>query len=704
MIPETANPHARVELSGFSKDGAPDNETALRIVVQDTETTESWLQTKMWNIRWLEADILYQSPPMLAVWEGTSVPMANVSKFTVATHVNSLKGQATAGLFYDNPPFVLLPRPGTTQDTVRAITAVQATQLDLMGFQKEVGLGFFQGLLFGTTIFKWGWKEETRILKQYVRRREPLQAETIPGQPQQIDTEESDEIEVEEREELVCFPWLENIDVRHVFVDPGCRTPDIRDAKFVIHRIDMTYRDLIALKNDPFAEYNLPSEVTIKEWFEPPIEGQSSGPTGGNQAENYNQNTNYMHHAMARFQKTTVDPLDEPLEVLERVTNDRIITVLARRLVIRNEKNPFGKINYYSVNWWNNPDAFWGNGLGRVLGGEQRVQQGLTNGLLDITSLVLHPTYVRARGANVHTQQIRQRIGGIIDVDVDKTKGVNSTRDAFTLLEQPRLPTEVFAEIQASEARAESSSGANELLTQGAMPARGRTSIGRTATGAGGLMSAVANRLGSFVEDFVKQVYEPWLWQMYDLNRERLPLYVLRRMLNEELGEAFDKDSVLGGRRPAFFNAGIKSFDVLAGSHLAAKQQMAQSLSLMIQLFENPQTMQTLAEINGEYVDLKELLHMIHDVSGWRNFYDIVKPMTPEMIQRKEQIIPAVLKAQVDGQQNEQKFNQQQKLLDQENLAKAAREVMRQVFEKAATPEAVTGLVGGTGFGTVTPS
>jgi hypothetical protein len=401
-------------------------------------------------------------------------------------------------------------------------------------------------------------------------------------------------------------------------------------------------------------------------------------------------------HAAPRFEKTTADPLDEPLELLERVDNDKIIAVLNRVRVIRNEKNPFGKINWYSVNWWSNQDCFWGSGLGRVLGGEQRVQQGLTNAMLDITSLISQPTYVRARGANVPTQQIRQRIGGIIDVDVDRAKGVNSVRDAFTILEQPRIPGEIFSEIAASEARAESSSGANEQLTVGSMGARGRTSLGRTATGAGGIMAAAEARLGSFIEDFNRQVYMPWLWQMHDLNCERLTPAQMRKILGEELGKDFKIDE------ESYFNAAIKEFEVLAGSHLVAKQQQAQSLGFIIQLLESPQTIQSL-EARGYYVDIQELMHMLHDVSGWKNYYDVIKPLTDEMKQNMQANNPNVIKAQAAAALQEQRTTDKGRIIDQENMARAVRDVLREVIKKAIGPETVTGEPGGSGFGSNTP-
>jgi hypothetical protein len=382
-----------------------------------------------------------------------------------------------------------------------------------------------------------------------------------------------------------------------------------------------------------------------------------------------------------------VDPLEEPLEVLERWDNGKVITVLQKVRVIRNETNPFGKIPFYSCNWWDIADGFWGLGLGRVLGQDQRVQQGLINALLDITSLAINPMYARSIGANVPTQQIRQRLGGIIDVqgDVDK---------AFRLIEQPRIPAEVFAEIQQSEARAEQTSGANELLTQGSMPAQGRTSMGRTATGASALSSATDSRLGGFIENFIAKVYEPWLYEMHELNCNQLPLSTLRTILEDNAQTDFKPDVF---KEEDFLNARFK-FEVLAGSHLAAKQQMAQSLVMMVQLFENPPLMEQL-KTEGKKVVIEELFHMLHDISGWKNYYDVIQPMSPQDLQRQQQQNPAVMQAQAKAQQNQQQFQQKSALVDQENEARAGRDILRAQLEAAAKPEAIQGTPGGTGLG-----
>ena len=88
----------------------------------------------------------------------------------------------------------------------------------------------------------------------------------------------------------------------------------------------------------------------------------------------------------------------------------------------------------------------------------------------------MNQQYVRSRGANVPTQQIKSRLGGIIDVDGDINK-------AFGLVETPKVPAEIWMAIQNAKQSSEAVTGADEAMMQGSLPQRGGSSIGRTATG-----------------------------------------------------------------------------------------------------------------------------------------------------------------------------------------------------------------------------
>jgi hypothetical protein len=675
------------------------DDAALKIVTRDAAFTRSWIESRYFNIRWIEIDLLYQSPPMLQTWEGTSMPKANIAKFTVATHVNAINSKLIAGMFYEEPSFTLTQRSSISANCGRAITEVTAYQLAEMNFKQEVKYGFFSCLLNGTGIWKYGWKDYYKTEWEF----EPLGPMTsVPGADGEVThlpNQDSDSFKMIKTEVLKSHPYFENCDIRQVLVDPGCRTPDIRDAKFVIHEFPVTYRDLMRMKdevyyddnNEPIYRYNLPEESVIRSWFDgPEAMDQGAAIAGMNMITGQN-NTQFIQHAAPIFTKTTEDPLDEPLLLQERWDNEKVMTVLAGKRLIRNEPNPFGKIPFYSVNWWMIQDCFWGLGLGTALGGEQRLQQGFINAVANIGTLAANQPLIRARGANINTQQVRARLGGFIDVDGDPMKAIHP-------LDLPKIQPEMFQVVAASESRTESISGASQMLTMGSSRPSGRgSSMGRTATGAGNMMQAATDRIGGLVEDFNRQVFQPFLWQMYDMNRMFLPPTVYRAILDETLGKELQAtfEDYMKGRK------GIKTFDVLAGSHLAARQQMAQSMPLIMQYFTNPALAAQIADINGEYIDFSEILHMLTDVSGWGagQYYSIMKKLTPQMKAQRAANNPVAQKAKADQAATQQKLEGKAQLQSQGWTERAAGDIIRHSLAAAGTDEAVTGAPGGPGFG-----
>lgn len=676
------------------------NDAALKIVTRDAAFTRSWIESRYFNIRWIEIDLLYQSPPTLRVWEGTSMPKANIAKFTVATHVNAINSKLIGGLFYEEPPFNLEQRSSISANCARAIEEVTAYQLDEMNFKQETKYGFFSCLLNGTGIWKWGWKDyfktdwEFSPIAQMMKVTDPVTQEVT-----EVPTQDSDQFKMKRVETLKSHPYFENCDIRTVLVDPGCRTPDIRDAKFVVHEFPVTYRDLMRMKSEiyyddtdqPVYRYDLPSEAEIKSWFDGTEAVDQGQAIGGQNMTTGQNNTQFVQHAAPLFSKTTEDPLDEPLLLQERWDNEKVMTVLAGKRLIRNEPNPFGKIPFYSINWWMIQDCFWGLGLGTALGGEQRLQQGFINAVADIGTLAANQPIIRSRGANINTQQVRARLGGFIDVDGDATKALHP-------MDIPKIQAELFQVVSASEARTESTSGASEMLTMGQSKPSGRgSSMGRTATGAGNLMQAAVDRIGGLIEDFNRQVFQPFLWQIYDMNRMFLPASVYRAILDQTLAkelQATFADYMMGKK-------GIKTFSILAGSHLAARQQMAQSMPLIMQYFSNPALAGQIADINGQYIDYSEILHMLTDVSGWGSstYYSIMKELTPQMKAQRAAQNPAAAKMAAQKANNDQKFQQKSQLQSQQWTERAAGDVIRHSLEAAGTSQAITGQPGGVGFG-----
>lgn len=665
-----------------------EDRAAVKLVLDDTERDENYLNVLQWASGWTLADTLYQSPASASAFDGGNVAQANVPKFLVSNHISSIVPKLMGGIFYEDPCFLLRPTPGTSQEVIRAKTALFAYQLWDMKFEEEAERALDQMALLGTCIMKWGYTEHTRKIKKRVRNAQP-QSITEGGQTRVVHTNESDSFKIVYKDKVISRPWIRYCDIRTVLVDSGCRYGDIRRAGHVIYRDYATYEDLNILRDQE--GYDIPAEELLKEIF---LKAEGSTPGSDNIAMTMPEGMRgYIQHAVPRNYKTTSNPMANGLEILERWDNDRVIVVLScngHNILIRNEANPYGKIPFYSANWRNIPDCFYGQGLGILIGSEQLVEQGVTNLALDLLAYGLQPTAVRKKGFNTPTQNTRWGLGKIIDVDDDVDK-------AFKFMEMPPVPGEAWQFIQQAQSSAATTSGANEQVIQGAGSAGVHTTGMRSGTGAAAVVQANASRLDGPDGRFIRQIFEPWLYQMDELNNDLLPSKVLRDVLGEELEAGFEVD------HETFRNAKVE-FEVLAGAHLGAKKEMAQALPLIMQLLNNPTFV---SNINDGYYQFDgiAIFKAFTDAAGWKFSQDFIRPMTDDERKKHDANQPSALQAnqlQAQDAMQTKQFQHEEKLEDMKQLGKAGAEVMRQTTEAALTSEAVEGQPGNKGFGDTT--
>ena len=662
-----------------------DDRAAVKLVLDDTATADNYLNINQWAAGWTLADTLYQSPAAGSAFDGGNIGQANVPKFIVSNHISSIVPKLMGGIFYEDPPFTLRPLPGTSQEIVRAKTALFSAQLGEMKFEEEAERALDQMALLGTCVMKWGYLEFKKKQKKYIRKA-PQIVETSPldQKPTLIDTPDSDEVVIQYIEKLYSRPWIKYCDLRSILIDPGTRVGDIRNAKWVVYRDYANYTDLDTLRG--VEGYDIPDEYILRDFF---LHGVSSG--GDNIALTIPEAMRgYIQHAVPRNYKTSANPLEHSMEILERWDHDRVIVVLSfngHNILIRNEANPYGKLPFFSANWRNIPDEFYGQGLGLLIGSEQLVEQGVTNLALDLLAYGLQPTAVRKKGFNTLTQNTRWRQGKIIDVDEDVDK-------AFKFLQMPPVPGEAWQFIQQAQASAASTSGANEQVVQGAGAAGIRTTGMRSGTGAAAVVQANASRLDGPDGRFIRQIFIPWLYQMDELNNDLLPTSVLRQTLGEELGETFKVDHI------EYRNAKIE-YEVLAGAHLGAKKEMAQALPLIMQLLNNPTFVQNVTD-GGYMFDGIAIFKAFVDAAGWKFSQDFLRKMTNEEKQKHDANSPAALQQnQLQAQKQSQlsQFQHDEQMEDAKQLGKAGAEVLRQTTEHALTNMEVEGEPGNTGFG-----
>jgi hypothetical protein len=660
----------------------PDDE-ALDLCIKDLDRCDSFMNINIWASNWILAETLVQSPQNTNMLIGNT--RTNIPVFTLSNHISAIVPKIMGGLFYENPPFLLRPRPGTTQDLVQAKSAVFAYQLEDMEFEEQTELAVSQMATLGTCIMKWGWTEREETCKVYKQKAPPAVLDGAGDAKTTVHTEESDEFEVTYETKKICRPWIKFVDIRTVRVDPGCRVGDIRTAKYVIHTEYPTYRDLDNLRGQQ--DYDIPSEAELKKFFE--REKGSSIPYGDNLAMTMPEGMRgWLQVAVPRNQKTTADPLQAPLLLIERQDCHSIITVLAHGtdyILIRNSENPAGKTQYLSANWRNLEDAFWGQGLGMLIGVNQIMKQGLQNLAVDLIGYGLHPQLVRKKGFNTPTQSIIWRQGGIIDVDDDVEKAVS-------VLEMPQPPASAWQFLQVNEQQAQETSGANQQTTLGASGGASQSTGMRSGTGAAAVQSAAASRLDGPIERFVRQIFEPFLRIMDELNNEYLPASVLRDILDEQGINLMKFDHI------KYRNAKLE-YEVLAGSHLGPKKEMAQFMPFLLQVVNNPVFMQAASE-QGMAFNFNGFFKMFTDLAGFKYSQNFFTKMDDQTQQRHDANSPSAIaqaKAQSAQQMQQTQFAQEEKMENQKEIGRAANQVLR-IQTEHATDSELAQQTGGEGF------
>jgi hypothetical protein len=638
----------------------PADATVLKIVVQDAESAESHLLMSGIISEWDANERLYLFHVPSQPWEGTTIPRANLGIPLVYEHIESILPQIMAGLFQDEPPFTSFPLPGTSMDTARAADGLLSYELRLANFKEESRLGLKSALLQGMGIWKLGWMTRIESVKQLRRKEAPkFQPLAMGG----VLVGGSDELVEDTVEVEINEPTFEWVNIRHVLVDPGLRTQDIRKARFVIHRLYLTAEDLDGLRE--IEGYKIPSRERLIEIFFPPkedaLKSAVEASSGLDIAPEF--------QAVDRAEATTIDPLKQPLEVLEYWTPTHVYTVLQRKLVIRADVNEWGEIPFRSVAYSDILDSFWGIGVARLIGPEQRLQQGVTNAFLDDLSLSLNGMFKRKRGSNVPTQQLRMRPGGIIDSDDE---------EGVEVLQRQPIPLEVGVVLAASDARAQRRTAANELVVQGGMPAQ-KSSITRTATGVQTLTSGTGTRLQYLAENFATMVFIPTLEAFHKMNAKKLKPSQIEAILSKELGLAYQGDVV------NILNARLK-FQVLAASRLQAKRALATTLPLLFQFLLAEPVIGAL-QTEGKKVNIGEMVKMLYDVSGWPNRQDVIVEMSEEDQLRAALNNPAVAGMIAQQQQLQTRHEQAIEMNEEENLNRSGRDVIQAILKSATAPK-----------------
>ena len=639
------------------------DEAAVEITMRDMDAWFGYINATNWAARWTDSDMLVQSPQSMSPWGAGLGTKACVPNFLLSNTLDVVVPKIVGGLTYEDPMFLLRPRPGTTDQTIREKTAIFSYQFEDMSLVETIEAGTYDCGLRGTCFYKWGWHEETRSFRQFKRKGEPIVQESPgTGYKSVLQTEDSEAIEFEEVEYQVRRPYLEKKDLARVGFDPACKECDCRKAKWSVEWGYVDWDGLERLRQTP--DYDIPSKDTLLDWFfrdkksAKPDSPVMSMPEGMRAS---------LVHAVPQSLPTSADPLRANLLMVERQDANAIVVVLCHGndcILIRNSRNPFAKISkgaggtghtYLSTVWRPLRDSLIGQGLGQIIGTRQMVAQGTENLALEVAAYPLHPTFTMIEGWNTPTQDISLGSGDVLKIQGD------DVRKGIGLLEMPKVPPEVWQILQYNKSESLESAGANQQFTMGAGGAPGTVTGARSGTGASNVAAAAAGRLDGPIERFIRQVFTPFLYIVDNLNNQLLPTADLRKILSEN-GATDENGKPLPFDQAEFDHVVYRSaqmkYEVLAGAHLGPKREMAQFLAVIEQIAINPALLDAAAEADMAF-NFADWFKSFAEISGFKFSQQFFTQMSAAQKQRRDQNSKAGIMAQ-QSQAKQQQFNQQQ--------------------------------------------
>jgi hypothetical protein len=638
------------------------DDAAVQIVMRDMDTWNGYIVTTDWAAQLTQADTLLQSPQNLSPWGQGSGPAQIVPNFLLSNALDTIVPKIVFGLTYEDPMFLLRPRPGTTQDTVRQKTAVFSYQLEDMNITETIEDLVFDDALKGTCIAKWGWHTEKRKFRKFKLKGQPLTTTTPTGFTASLETEDSDAIEFELVETETRRPFLEAKSLTRVGWDPGWKKNDIRGAKWVVEWDYLDWEGLEKLAQNP--EYTIPPRETLLDWFF----RDKKAPRQPNQVETVPEGMRaQLVHAIPQAYNTSADPLRAVLCFIERTDGNAIMSVLCHGsdcILVRNTANPYTQIakecggsghNYLSSVWRKLPDSSLGQGLGQILGPRQMVAQGTENLALQVLAYGMNPTFLRTAGWNDATQEISLTSGDVLTIEGD------DVRKGFGILEMPKVPTESWEVLKYNKAEGLESAGVSQQFGMGAGAAGVQTLGARSATGASQVGAAGASRLDGPIERFIRQIFEPFLYIVDNLNNILLPTKDLRKILADEGEDMTDFNHL------TFREAQMK-YEVLAGAHLGPKKEMAQFLLAVEQIAINPALLEAAAQADMKF-NFAEWFKSFAEISGFKFSQQFFVKMTDAEKKRRDQNSKAALLAQQhqqkQGDMQQQHQNKTSEIYDQ---------------------------------------
>jgi hypothetical protein len=605
------------------------DEAALSIVLQDAQTAEQYLQAKSLISGLDTADNLYRAHVKPRVWPNGK-PRSAMPMYVVLEAIEKIVPALHLTLWGNGKdPFSLTPTGRTTPAAARAKGKVLSWAIKQAGMKEEMRRTLKTVLQYGFCVGNWGWEVKEKKIKKYVRN----EAGKVVSK--------SETIEINQ-------PTYNCLDLRQVLIDPASKTHDVRkSSRYIVFQSAITANELDDLRAQEGYK-NIPTRDELAMI----LTTNGEVPTDSLQGSKTNSYRDLQ--AEPDFTPTTADPLQQDLELLEYWTDDRVITVLQRKIVIRNEPNEYGRKTQVSCAFIDVLNSAWGFGIAKLLSGEQQFQTGVRNSWVDSLALTMNPMWQLAKGIGAGTQQISASPGKVI-----------TESGELKPLVSPSVTTEALNAIGTSSEQANRLVGANGGAS---MPNQAM----RTAQGIQAFSGDVIQRLQYFLEIFQDVVFVPVLEAFIEMCCDRLTPEQINAILTDEEGKAYEGDIL------DVYNATCK-VEVVAGTKLTAKVAAAQLVPQLIAMVSAGPVQDSFVVQNKKF-NYAELLEESLELMGW-DIDSLIVDMTPEDQQRAQMMNAAVIKGQQDQTLEAQKHQNDLDKIDEKGTVQAGVAIVRNLVK-----------------------
>lgn len=596
----------------FDDEGEWTDETALGIVIADIDSGIAYEQAKNLITTMEMTDDFIRGYVRIRPWPNSDKPRSALSLPVVLEAVEKILRRTHLALFGSGKDPYLVTAVGKTKPEVARVWQSLLRWAVRVSDLKEQSRLCMKGIFsygFGGLIDGWDSRERVKRTEKYRK-----------GEAGKI------ERNLDAKKEAIAEPTVEAFNLRNIIFDPTCPSQDPRKGKWFAIRTTVTAYDLDDMREDPTydEEYDDEDSGEKKTRSKIPTRDELRMILANKEEPAENSMIATQPNQTREFQKQddrlpmSKDPLLQPLELIQYNREDRVVTVLQRKIVIRNEAKKEPSLGCYGCAFIDVLNSMFGWGIGRLLGGEQRFQQGVLNTWVDALALVLNPAFQQLKGMGAGSQNISIGPGKVI-----------TTEGELKPLVAPDVSAAAQNAIAASEQRS-----ARRIGNEGGanMP----TQAMRTGSGVQAFQGTDTEASQYFMESYVDLVFIPVLKAFLEHICEHLTPEQIQQILSDEDGKAY------GGDILDIYNADVK-IEITSSTKLAVRQAAAQAAPLVAQLVSNTAVQQQLA-MAGIKFNFAEFLQEYLELTGW-DVSSLINEMSPADLQRMREMNQAMSQA-----------------------------------------------------------